>query len=213
MATRLKLLAFTVMLFGILCVFQSHNPMSGGESNSLRRAERLRKAVAHYTSLDIGHRDYLRQLVNQRDFEALEAIYNSDTVFCNYAAEEVVENLDSADAVKFCAQFLRGSMNWRSAFLGLKYHPKPFVIEYVMEVILDSDPIVRYCCFTLCRIRHWPDLIDYAQDDLSNMSYLGLPNSEDEIVLGNSAQLYLDSLSGKKRRPILPTVKIPDSDK
>jgi hypothetical protein len=142
------------------------------------------------------YRELLVRLADRGDFPTLEAISESSLTFRHYACEEIVKALPPRDAVAYCCGLELGSWNWRAAFLALECHPKEVVLPYVLEVVVNPDPIARHACYNLCLNRRWPELAWRAYADLGDHSTVNVPNSDD-ITVGIMARNYLLILAGR----------------
>jgi hypothetical protein len=149
-------------------------------------------------------RAFIEELGEQGDTEALAAIYHADFTCSSWAAQEMVLHLPADQAVGFCKSFPINSLNWRAAFSVLNYHPKEAVIDYVKVMAQNRIPRVRCCCYDLCRQAGWNDLLEQAQLDRYDQTYLVSPNQlADERTLGQIAEKYIRSVSDS------PTDEIP----
>jgi len=136
-------------------------------------------------------------LGQQRDFEALKAIFNSDLPDGYCAAGEYCKLLDDEKAVWFCTQWELGSLHWEDAFYFLKDHRKEAVIGYIKQVARSSSPEARAACYNLCNAAGWPDLSNEAKKDAESKEPLyGIPWR----TLGKIASAYSE-LVAKKTKP------------
>src|SRR5437016_1313274 len=103
---RLVLLGWTFVAVSA-CSWGKDLQRTAGEQDP--KQQRLNAVVQHCKALVPHHADvyshYLIKLAQDRDFEALKAIYDCDFTFSEWAAGETARILDSQKVVAFCQQF------------------------------------------------------------------------------------------------------------
>lgn len=139
---------------------------------------------------------YVNELGDQKNYGALKAIYLARFPQCEIAARKYCEILDDNSAVAFCASLELDSLPWRAAMFGLERHPKIKVIGYVKQVATSSLPSVRWCCYEVCRVAEWDDLMQQATQDLGRNEKLRVPMLF-ESTIGEVAQRYVDHFDRK----------------
>jgi hypothetical protein len=85
----------------------------------------------------------------------------------------------------------------------------------VHETVTHPHPIAKYCCYKLCLVRGWDDLIEYAIRDLDNDLWVPLPNqSPDEAGVSSIAKTYIrvlqDQREGKTNAKLRPAEFCPE---
>jgi hypothetical protein len=181
----------------------THKRGDAGTEASKER-ERLEAIVSRYRFLaetQGPNRDFLEQLAKKGDFSALRAICQSDAPFNEFAAEHAVWALSPDAAIRFCRELIPGSHTWVAAVLALNRFPKTQVIGYIREMVTQDDPFIRYACYKLCSMNKWDDLAYYAEKDVNNNSFIGIPNNPKEAFLGYVAINYLWAL-GRVQEPV-----------
>lgn len=142
---------------------------------------------------------YLKELGDRNDLASLTAVSRANFPGNSMAVEQIVRILETDKVVGYCRSLEVDSPHWQQAVLVLDYHPKQAVIGYIREMATSPIPIVRYYCYRVCMRAGWDDLVNYAELDLNNTSYVGfVPNqSDDEVTICQVAQKYLRSLEGR----------------
>ena len=194
---RMHMLKWLIISFVLLFSPAGSTPrnerskLEGTKKNAqIIREQRTKKIVEYCRSLTPGeagdYRQYLKRLGAAGDFEALQAIYNSNFTFSSWAAREAARAMESPKVVRFCQQFELGSSNWQEAVMGLQYHPKESVIGYVKNCVTNADPVVRHYCYQLCLVARWTDLAEYAKEDIHSNGVVVIPNWDDNTLSGLS---------------------------
>jgi hypothetical protein len=143
-------------------------------------------------------RQYLQKLASEKKFKELRAILKSDLPNAGWAAFELADAYEPEQAIEFCESLSLGSSDWAYALGGLAQHPKDKVIGYIMRKANSSDAKVRACCYRICGVKGWDDLVPLAKRDLGDSTPVFFPGQAELCTLGKEAKNYIDRVSTRK---------------
>jgi len=140
--------------------------------------------------------DFIEQLGDQKQFDALRFLATSDVPGSATAASVYVQKAGCSDALRFIPQIKRGN-EWRSAVWSLSFYPKPEIIGFFRSL---ADTPYANChaeCYEIGSERDWNDFVELAWTDAEKSDRIFHPVFD---TIGQIARDYLRKF--EKTRPI-----------
>jgi len=157
------------------------------------RQEKVVEQFDLWVKKGLHHGEFLAELADKKDYEALTAICNQPYWPHCEAGLYLAQALPADSVLDFVKKCPVGSGLWMAAIRGLRNKPKEAIIEYLIWTVQQEEPAAKFAAYDLCERRGWSELARYARiDQHSEAAYIYANGGYKGI--GETAKKYLTNV-------------------